>query len=385
MTEGGVREVFVVLTKARDYGIVQVSIDGNKLGEPIDCYDPTVTTTGEISLGTLELKPGKHILRATLTGANDQSKNAVGVGRHLFGLDYLRLQTPPSLPPAGDPKSEPSAASGNTGRPNILFCIADDWGYHFSGQGEKKPKTPTFDRIAAEGMLFENAHAAAPSCTPSRNAILTGAHPWKLGRGANLFSRFPEGFVTYPNLLKDSGYHVGSNGKDFGPGKVPEGMPHPCVKSYGWPQNPGTFRKFLKERQPGQPFCYWFGSTDPHRGYDRQLTRKLGVGPEDVEVPPTFPDVEAVRWDIADYYAEVQRFDTEVGQVVDILKENGLLENTLIVVTSDHGWPFPRGKCNLYDSGTHVPLAVMWKGRMRGGQTVADFVNLVENATAESP
>jgi hypothetical protein len=94
IAELGVHEVFVVLTKARDYGIVQLSIDGKKLGEPIDCYDTTVTTTGEISLGTLELQPGKHTLRASLTGANDQSKNAVGVGKHLFGLDYMRLAPP---------------------------------------------------------------------------------------------------------------------------------------------------------------------------------------------------------------------------------------------------------------------------------------------------
>lgn len=89
--EGGVREVFVVLTKARDYGIVRISINGKELGEPIDCHDRTVTTTGEVSLGNLELQPGKHTLRATLTGANDRSSNAVGVGKHLFGLDYLRL------------------------------------------------------------------------------------------------------------------------------------------------------------------------------------------------------------------------------------------------------------------------------------------------------
>ncbi|MCH7229053.1 sulfatase [Haloferula sp. A504] len=273
----------------------------------------------------------------------------------------------------------PDSDSANA-RPNILFCIADDWGYHFPGVGGKMPKTPTFERIAAQGMRFTNAHAPAPSCTPTRNAILTGAHPWKLGRGANLFSRFPEGFVTYPNLLAESGYHVGYNGKCFGPGKVPAGMPDPGVKSYGFPQNPGAFQAFLEDRKPGQPFCYWFGAQDPHRDYDRRLTRELGIGPEDVEVPPTFPDVEEVRWDIADYYAEVQRFDTLTGRHLEILAEQGLLDNTLIVVTSDHGWPFPRGKCNLYDAGTHVPLAVMWPGRVQAGQTVEDFVNLADLA-----
>ncbi|MCH7228133.1 DUF2961 domain-containing protein [Haloferula sp. A504] len=94
VAEGGKYELLVVLTKGPDYGVVQLSIDGGKLGEPIDCHDETVTTTGEISLGHLDLAAGKHTLRATLTGTNEQSKDAAGVGRHLFGLDYLRLQRP---------------------------------------------------------------------------------------------------------------------------------------------------------------------------------------------------------------------------------------------------------------------------------------------------
>ena len=86
VADGGRQEVIVVLTKANDFGIVQLAIDGKDLGKPIDCYDPRVTTTGEISLGK-----GKHVLRATVIGSNDKAKNAVGAGSHLFGLDYLRL------------------------------------------------------------------------------------------------------------------------------------------------------------------------------------------------------------------------------------------------------------------------------------------------------
>ena len=91
IADGGKQEVIVVLTKANDFGIVQLAIDGKDLGKPIDCYDPRVTTTGEISLGTLDLGKGKHVLRATVIGSNDKAKNAVGAGSLLFGLDYLRL------------------------------------------------------------------------------------------------------------------------------------------------------------------------------------------------------------------------------------------------------------------------------------------------------
>ena len=91
VADGGKQEVIVVLTKANDFGIVQLAIDGKDLGKPIDCYDPRVTTTGEISLGTLDLGKGKHVLRASVIGSNDKAKNAVGAGSHLFGPDYLRL------------------------------------------------------------------------------------------------------------------------------------------------------------------------------------------------------------------------------------------------------------------------------------------------------
>jgi len=101
---------------------------------------------------------------------------------------------------------------------------------------------------------------------------------------------------------------------------------------------------------------------------------------EDVEVPACLPDSEDVRMDICDYYWEVQRFDREVGELLEILEENGELDNTLVVISGDNGMPFPRCKSNLYDMGTNVPLAVRWAARVKGNRVVEDFISLADLA-----
>ncbi len=258
-------------------------------------------------------------------------------------------------------------------RPNILFAIADDWGWpHAGSYGDGVVETPTFDSIASNGVLFQHAFVSSPSCTPSRNAILTGQHFWRLGSGGNLWSAFPENLETYPNILEDSGYHVGSYRKAFGPGNDRE---RPVAgKQYL------SVEAFFENRPKGKPFCFWLGSKDPHRGYDWQSGIKSGMKLEEVEVPPFFPDTEIVRTDISDYYWEVQRFDSDVGKAIRLLERLGELDNTIIVMTGDHGWPFPRGKTNLYDHGVRVPLAIQWGNEIRTGRTLEDFVSLTDLA-----
>jgi len=276
----------------------------------------------------------------------------------------------------------PSCAPAQSGRkvgkrPNILFCFADDWSWpHASIAGDKVVKTPTFDRVAREGVLFENAFVSAPSCTPSRGAILTGQWHWRLEEGGNLHSTLPAKFPVYPDLLEEAGYHVGYTRKGWGPGRDEPG---------GRTRNPAgprykNFREFLNARPGDTPFCFWFGSTDPHRGYKWQSGVKSGMKLEDVDVPPYFPDSEEVRTDICDYYWEVQRFDTEVGELLKMLREQGELDNTVVVVSGDNGLPFPRCKSTLYDSGTHAPLAVRWPAAVPGGRVVRDFVSLSDLA-----
>jgi len=262
-------------------------------------------------------------------------------------------------------------------RPNILFAIADDWSWPHAGiAGDRVVQTPTFDRVAREGVLFTNTFVTSPSCTPSRGSILTGQYFWRLEEGANLFGTLPARFAVYPNLLEAAGYHVGYTRKGWSPGKYKPG---------GWTRNPAgprykNFEEFLKARPKGAPFCYWFGSSDPHRPYKWRSGVESGMKLENVQVPGCLPDDQVVRTDICDYYWEVQRFDRKVGEILKILEDSGELNQTLVVVTSDNGMPFPRCKSNVYDMGTHVPMAVRWGSVVRPGRVVDDFVSLSDLA-----
>ena len=257
-------------------------------------------------------------------------------------------------------------------RPNILFAISDDQSFlHTSTAGYKAVSTPNIDRVARTGARLTHSFCSSPSCTPSRGAVLTGQHFWRLEEGANLWSTLPKKFATYPALLEAAGYHVGLTGKGWGPGDFKPGgyTRNPAGTSYN------SFASFLESRPTGKPFCFWFGSTDPHRPYDKGSALKAGFRLEDVEVPSWLPDSPEVREDIADYLLEVQRFDRDLGTIIAAIDKAGELDNTLIVVTSDNGMPFPRAKTNLYDSGTRMPLAISWPVGIPGGRVIDDFVS----------
>jgi arylsulfatase A-like enzyme len=261
--------------------------------------------------------------------------------------------------------------------PNIFLAIADDWGWPYAGAyDDPVVKTPTFDRLAREGVLFTNAFVSSPSCTPSRGALLTGQYHWRLEEGANLHSTLRAKFRSYPEVLREAGYFIGHSRKAWGPGQIKVGG---RKEDPAGPRSAG-FAEFLKKRPKDQPFCYWFGSPDPHRPYTWQSGVQSGMDLRKIRLPGCFPDNETVRTDVADYCWEVQRFDREVGEALALLEQAGELDNTLVVMTGDHGMPFPRGKSNLYDAGTHVPLAVRWGGNGKPGRKVEDFVSLTDLA-----
>ena len=262
-------------------------------------------------------------------------------------------------------------------RPNILFALADDWGWPFASiTGDPVVKTPVFDRVARRGVLFTNAFVSAPSCSPSRAAILTGQWHWRLEEGANLGGTLPAKFPVYPDLLESAGYHVGFTRKGWAPG---DENPGGRKRNPAGPRYP-DFAAFLQARPKDVPFCFWFGSVDPHRPYDRDSGVGSGMRWQDVRVPAYLPDHEIVRRDMCDYLFEVQRFDRETGELIAMIEKAGEIDNTIVVMSGDNGWPFPRAKATIYDAGTHVPLAVSWPARIRGGRTLPDFVSLSDLA-----
>lgn len=307
-------------------------------------------------------------------------------------------------------------------KPNILFAFGDDLGryqsiYH-AIEGGSTPNsiisTPNFDRIAAEGALFLNAHVCAPSSTPCRSALLSGQYFWRTDRGAILQgAEWNNSIPSFPLMLQQDGYHIGRTYKVWSPG-TPANAPYGGTKNTF--ERAGTdfcrfsqtvlqkteqsqienekkrlynevvsnFDQFMEARDPGQPFCYWWGPWNTHREWSKGSGKKLwNINPDDLKgkIPACLPDIPEIREDFADYLGEVLAFDHALGLLLKRLEELGELDNTIIVVSGDHGIPgFPRAKCNLYHFGTHVPLAVRYPPVVERGRVIDDFVNLMDLA-----
>jgi arylsulfatase A-like enzyme len=283
--------------------------------------------------------------------------------------------------------------------PNILFCIADDQSFpHAGAYGCEWVKTPAFDRVAKQGVLFTNAYTPNAKCAPSRACIITGRNSWQLEEAVNHVPFFPEKFKTYAESLKEHGYFVGNTAKGWAPGN--SGMvdgkkrellgtafnqfkTEPPTDQISTNDYTANFEAFLKANKEGKPFCFWYGSTEPHRAYEFQSgVDKGGKNLSDIDhVFEFWPDNDTVRNDLLDYAFEIEYFDKHLERMINLMEENGMLENTLIVVTADNGMPFPRIKGQEYELSNHLPLAVMWpKGIKNPGRVIDDFVSFTDFA-----
>jgi N-sulfoglucosamine sulfohydrolase len=288
--------------------------------------------------------------------------------------------------------------AAETTRPNILFTIADDWGLHAGVYKTCWVKTPAMDRIAREGLIFQNAYTPVAKCAPSRAIVLTGRHLWQNEEAGNHLAFFPTTFKSWPEVLMENGWHTGITGKGWGPGIANDATGKPRLIT-GKPFNQrktsaatraisgndyaANFSEFLDAAPKDSPWCFWYGAQEPHRDYEFQSgVNKGGKKLQDIErVPAYWPDSETVRHDMLDYALEVEHMDTHLGRMMSELEKRGMLENTLVIVTSDHGMPFPRVKGNAYHDSNHVPLAVRWpRGVRNPGRSIEDFVDFTDIA-----
>ncbi|MEN8703401.1 MAG: sulfatase [Polaribacter sp.] len=279
-------------------------------------------------------------------------------------------------------------------KPNILFFIADDASMKsFGAYGDTFINTPEIDKLAKEGLVFKNAYNCNPKCAPARASLVTGMYSWQLKDATNHWPNFPAEFKFYPHLLMEKGYDVGFTGKGWGPGnyatehnpagpefnQIKSKPPHTGISNIDYAAN---FEQFLADKtdKTNTPFCFWLGTKEPHRKYELDSWKKEGKNLGDAKIPPFYPDNETIRGDVLDYAVEVEWFDTHVGKAIKSLEKRGLLENTLILISSDHGMPFPRVKGQIYEEGFHVPLIAYWKGKIKAGRTVEDFINFPDFA-----
>lgn len=293
------------------------------------------------------------------------------------------------------------AAGLKSSRPNILIAISDDQSFpHCGAYGSEWVNTPAFNKIAEEGILFMNCIAPSPGCAPSRSSLLTGRYPWQNEQAGQHQSEYPMKFVTFPDLLEKSGYHIGYTGKGCDPfnwkisGRTrnpagpayndvrygedsPDGPPASGISGNNYAEN---FKAFYEGKDPDQPFFFWYGSTEPHRVYEQNSGIRLGLNTADALVPDFLPDADTIRNDLLDYAIEIEWFDRHLHHILDYLEEKGELENTLVIVTSDNGMPFPRAKANAYEYGIHLPLAMAWPAGIYSGRRVEDPVSFVDFA-----
>jgi len=292
-------------------------------------------------------------------------------------------------------------------RPNILFVISDDQSFaHTSFAGCEIVNTPAFDRIANEGVYFNNCYAGSPGCAPSRSTIVTGRYHWQNEQSGQHASSWMKKYVPFIDLLDANGYVSGRTGKGVDPFQYARnekdtlwratnaaGIEHSSIKYKANSSDDErtaskisktdyfeNFKYFVENVRDDKPFFFWYGSNEPHRAYEQGSWKRTNKKLEDVNVPDFFPDSETVRGDILDYAVEIDWFDLHLQRMLQYLEQLGELDNTIVIVTADNGMPFPRCKANTFEYGSHVPFAIRYPKDFKGGRIINDPINFIDIA-----
>ncbi|MEX2262484.1 MAG: sulfatase [Bryobacteraceae bacterium] len=277
-------------------------------------------------------------------------------------------------------------------RPNVLLILSDDHSAPYLGAyGDPVIKTPNLDRFAREGMRFDRAFTAAPQCVPSRAALMTGRSP-VAARIARFSSPLPPDVVTLPELLRTKGYFTGICRRNFHLDGRPNAGPvtEPIFQKYGLrtferrvdfldrnsprAQTVAKVNEFFDKSPKERPFFLWVNFNDPHHVWDTNAIPEPH-DPKKLVLPPHLPDLPGVREDLARYYDEISRMDGEFQSVLNVLKERGHAENTIVAFMGDNGQAFPHGKGSLYDPGLNVPLLVRWPGKVKPGSSTRELIS----------
>lgn len=279
------------------------------------------------------------------------------------------------------------ATLANAAERNIIFFITDDESPTLGCYGDKAAATPAIDAVAADGTLFLNAFATTASCSASRSVVMSGLHNHRNGQYGHQhsFHKFSSWHnvvsLALPRVIANAGYRTAQIGKyHVAPEEVYKFQTYLKGNGRNAVQMAEQCREFITDDTDDRPFFIYFGTSDPHRGGGKDQTSKLDLkadlfgnkpnrgshdgvkevffDPADVPIPPFMSDTPETREELAQYYQSCARIDQGVGRLVEILKEAGVYDKTLIVFTSDHGMAFSGGKTTVYEGGLKVPFVV---------------------------
>ncbi len=268
--------------------------------------------------------------------------------------------------------------------PNFVFIICEDISCNLHCYGDSIAQTPHLDQLARNGMLFTNAFSVAGVCAPSRSGIITGMYPVSIGTH-HMRTRIKDNILPvkkyspvipapikcFTEHLRAAGYYCTNKGKRDYQFKVP-------ITAY---DDLGLNGSTWKNCPKGKPFFCTFNIFDTHESQIwKRANQRLEFHPDSMPTPPYFPDVYKIRRDIAQNYTNIKSMDKKVGEILDKLKKDNLLDHTFVIFISDHGGPLPRQKREINHTGLHVPLIIRFPGAKHAGSINTHLISFVDLA-----
>jgi N-sulfoglucosamine sulfohydrolase len=273
----------------------------------------------------------------------------------------------------------PSIQAAN--KPNVLIIMADDCTYNdLALYGGQNAKTPNIDRLASEGLTFNRAYLSEAMCQPCRAELFTGQFPMRNGCAWNHSASRP-GTKSLPHHLGRAGYRVGLAGKvhvkpaDAFPFDQVEGFDPNCVRNPTQEHDLAALRQYISRDQE-TPFCLVIALVEPHVPW--VMGDPSQYPPKRITLPPNIADTSRTRSDFGKYLAEITYMDGQVGEILQVLKESGQAEDTLVMFTSEQGSQFPGCKWTNWDTGLHTALVARWPGLIDAGNRTDAIVQYAD-------
>lgn len=281
----------------------------------------------------------------------------------------------------------PGQVLADPARPNFVLIILDDWGWRESGAyGNTVIQTPHIDQLAREGIRFDNAFNTMSLCSPARASILTGLYP-STAKAPRLHDALPSDTRLVTSYLKTAGYFTAAagkwhNGTDvlnqfdlFTPEEVIGDEEQSGME--GWLATLGHL-------PANRPFFVWLAAKDPHKPWHHDPRWSIH-NPADIAIPAYIEFNPAhtpavIRQEMAMYYDEIHRADFYIGEVIRTLREQGRLDNTVVMLMSDNGSPFWKAKKFLTDPGLKTPFIIYWPGQITGPVVINELTSTIDIA-----